>query len=76
VPNCAKNWMSAPTSGDLAHIALDDVLALIIERARRLIEDQDLWVRHERTRAAPGKIVSSGRTKTIQPLEPGIEFSK
>src|SRR3979490_463971 len=30
-----------PSLGDLLHVALNDTLALIIEGARRLVEDQD-----------------------------------
>src|SRR6202048_5288647 len=33
--------------GDLAHVLLDDALALVVERARGLIEDQDAWVGHQ-----------------------------
>src|ERR1700730_5984865 len=35
------------TLGDLAHVLLDDALALVVERARGLIEDQDAWVGHQ-----------------------------
>src|SRR4051794_5392280 len=33
--------------GDLLHVVLDDTLALIIERTRRLIEDQDARIRDQ-----------------------------
>src|SRR6266536_329709 len=33
---------------DAAHVVLDDPLALVIERARRLVEDQDARVRDQR----------------------------
>ena len=35
---------------DLAHVVLDDPLALIIERARRLVEDQDARIGGKRAR--------------------------
>ena len=35
---------------DLPHIVLDDALALVIERARRLVEDQDARIGGERAR--------------------------
>ena len=34
--------------GDLLHVLLDDALALIVERARRLVEDQDARIRDQR----------------------------
>ena len=36
--------------GDLAHVLLDDALALVIERARRLVEDQDARIGDQRAR--------------------------
>ena len=36
--------------GDLAHVLLDDALALVVERARGLIEDQDARVGHQGAR--------------------------
>src|SRR6476469_1066653 len=36
--------------GDLAHVLLDDPLALVVERARRLVEDQNARIGRERTR--------------------------
>src|SRR6202048_1373595 len=33
--------------GDLAHVLLDDALALVVGPARGLIEDQDAWVGHQ-----------------------------
>lgn len=35
---------------DLLHIVLDDALTLVIEHARRLIENQDAWIGGERAR--------------------------
>ena len=34
--------------GDLFHVLLDDALALVVERARRLVEDQDARIGDER----------------------------
>jgi len=39
-----------PVLSDLAHVLLNDALALVIERAGRLIEDQDAWIGDERPR--------------------------
>jgi hypothetical protein len=37
-----------PARGDLPHVALDDVLALVVERAGRLVKDQDSGIGDER----------------------------
>src|SRR5262249_43825602 len=37
-----------PPLGDLFHVLLNDALALIVEGARRRIEDQNAWVGDER----------------------------
>ena len=33
-----------PALGDLGHILLDNALALVVERACSLIENEDAWV--------------------------------
>jgi hypothetical protein len=37
--------------GDLGHVTLDHPLALVIERARRLVEDEDAGIGDQRPRA-------------------------
>ena len=34
--------------GDATHVVLDDALALIVDGARRLVEDEDAWVADQR----------------------------
>src|SRR5882757_9952124 len=43
-----RNDQNRPPPGDLFHVLLDDALALIVEGARRLVEDQDARVGDER----------------------------
>src|SRR5439155_11192459 len=45
---------------DVAHIRLDDLFALIIERARRLVEYQDARLRRERTRNRNALALAAG----------------
>ena len=43
-----RDDQNRPPLGDLLHVLLNDALALIVEGARRLIEDQDARVGDER----------------------------
>ena len=45
-PVCDDENRSPP--GDFLHVLLDNALALIVERARRLVEDEDARVRDQR----------------------------
>src|ERR1700730_9977020 len=48
------------TLGDLAHVLLDDALALVIERARSLVEDEDARIGHQGTRNGDALALSPG----------------
>src|SRR5262245_19906320 len=54
---------SAPTH-DVAHVRLDDLLALIIERARRLVEYQDARLPRERARNRDALALTAGEVGT------------
>src|SRR6266568_8318762 len=41
------NDEDCPPCRDLLHVVLDGALALVVERRRRLVEDQDAWVGHQ-----------------------------
>ena len=46
---------------DLAHVVLDDALAVVVERAGRLIEDQDARVGRERPRDRDALALAAGQ---------------
>src|ERR1700736_600663 len=48
------------TLGDLAHVLLDDALALVIERARSLVEDEDARIGYTGTRNGDALALSPG----------------
>src|SRR6185312_1732173 len=46
---------------DAAQVLLDDALRLIVEGARRLIQDQNAWVRHQRPRDGDALALTAGQ---------------
>ncbi len=45
-----RNDEHGPPFGNPAHVLLNDPLALVVERTRRLIEDQNTRIGYKRTR--------------------------
>jgi hypothetical protein len=41
---------TVPPARDLPHVLLDDALALVVERARRLVENENPWIGDEGAR--------------------------
>ena len=46
---------------DVAHVALDDALALVVERAGRLVEDQDRRIGGERAGDGDALALAAGK---------------
>jgi hypothetical protein len=53
---------------DLAHVLLDDALALIVERAGRLVEDQDARIGDERARDGDALTLPAGEAAERSPM--------
>ena len=49
--------------GDLLHVVLDDALALVVERARRLVENQDARIADERARYGDALALAAGKRR-------------
>ncbi len=53
------------TTGDLRHVLLDDALRLVVERAGRLVEDQDARVVHQGAGNGDALALTAGKRATV-----------